>query len=66
MQEISYANSVLSDEKKKRIYDAYGSMGIHLSEQIGEETFEKYMMFGGKWFKVLSPPLPFPSPDGRW
>ena len=37
-KEINNAKTVLSDENKRRIYDQYGSMGLKLAEQIGEEV----------------------------
>ena len=37
-KELNYAKTVLSDETKRKIYDQYGSMGLKLAEQIGEEV----------------------------
>lgn len=52
-KEISYANGILSDETKKQIYDAYGSMGIHMAEQVGEENFAAYVLMSNKWVKAF-------------
>lgn len=35
---MNNANAILSNENKRRIYDQYGSMGLALAEQIGEEV----------------------------
>ncbi len=37
-KEINNANAILADEKKRKIYDAYGMMGLKLAEQVGEEV----------------------------
>ncbi|XP_067862999.1 dnaJ homolog subfamily C member 5-like isoform X2 [Heptranchias perlo] len=36
-KEINRANAILSDERKKRIYDSYGSAGLHLASMLGED-----------------------------
>ncbi|XP_067867569.1 dnaJ homolog subfamily C member 5-like [Heterodontus francisci] len=36
-KEINRANAILSDEKKKHIYDSYGSAGLRLASMLGEE-----------------------------
>ena len=41
-KEISRAYSLLSDERMKAIYDAYGSKGITIAEQLGEEVSNNY------------------------
>uniref|UniRef100_UPI00398E33E0 dnaJ homolog subfamily C member 5-like isoform X2 n=1 Tax=Pristiophorus japonicus TaxID=55135 RepID=UPI00398E33E0 len=37
-KEINRAHSILSDEKKKHIYDSYGSAGLHLTSMLGEDA----------------------------
>ena len=37
-KEISKAYSILSDERKKAIYDQYGMRGIQVAEQLGEDV----------------------------
>ena len=37
-KEISKAYSILSDERKKAIYDQYGMKGIQIAEQLGEDV----------------------------
>merc|ERR1712096_583940 len=37
-KEINNANKILHDEGKRKIYDQYGSMGLKIGEQIGEEN----------------------------
>ncbi len=51
-KEVNYANAVLSNPTKRQIYDAYGSMGLHMAETLGEENFAFYLMFKSGWFKV--------------
>jgi len=51
-QQINYAHSVLSDETKKAIYDKYGSFGLSLADQIGEDNVKTYMVLSSCWCKV--------------
>lgn len=51
-KEINNANSILNDENKRRIYDEYGSMGLYVSEQFGEESVKYYFLMSKWWFKV--------------
>ncbi|CAF93917.1 unnamed protein product [Tetraodon nigroviridis] len=50
-KEINNANSILNDEAKRRIYDEYGSMGLYVSEQFGEESVKYYFLMSKWWFK---------------
>lgn len=52
-KEINNANSILADENKRRIYDEYGSMGLYVSEQFGEESVKYYFLMSKWWFKSL-------------
>ncbi|CAL9691875.1 unnamed protein product [Knipowitschia caucasica] len=52
-KEINNANSILSDENKRRVYDEYGSMGLYVSEQFGEESVKYYFLMSKCWFKGL-------------
>ena len=51
-KEINNANSILSDENKRKIYDEYGSMGLYAAEQFGEEGLKYYFLMSKCWFKV--------------
>jgi len=51
-QEINYANSVLTDETKRSIYDKYGSMGLSLADQVGEEHVKTLLLLSSCWCKV--------------
>lgn len=51
-KEINNANSILTDETKRKIYDEYGSMGLYVSEQFGEESVKYYFLMSKWWFKV--------------
>ncbi|KAK9412303.1 dnaJ subfamily C member 5G [Crotalus adamanteus] len=52
-KEINNANIILSDENKRRLYDEYGSMGLYVSEQFGEESVKYYFLMSKCWFKTL-------------
>lgn len=51
-KEINNANSILTDETKCKIYDEYGSMGLYVSEQFGEESVKYYFLMSKWYFKV--------------
>ncbi|XP_072890767.1 dnaJ homolog subfamily C member 5B-like [Hemitrygon akajei] len=36
-KEINRAHRILSDRRKKRIYDSYGSAGLHMASMLGED-----------------------------
>lgn len=52
-KEINNANTILNDENKRRIYDEYGSMGLNVAEQFGEESMKYYFLMSKCWFKGL-------------
>lgn len=52
-KKINHANSILSDEKKREIYDAYGSFGLYIADQFGDEVVHHVMLFSSKWFQCL-------------
>jgi len=52
-KKINHANSILSDEKKRQVYDEYGSFGLYISEQAGEECVPVIMCLQSGWFKAL-------------
>jgi DnaJ family protein C protein 5 len=52
-KKINQANSILSDEKKREIYDKYGSMGLYIAEQFGDDVVGKIVMLSSKWFQCL-------------
>ena len=51
-KKINHAHSILTDEKKREIYDKYGSFGLYIAEQFGDEVVGHVMMFSSKWFQV--------------
>jgi DnaJ family protein C protein 5 len=53
-QEISHAYSVLSDATKRNIYDRYGSFGLFICEQIGEENVNTYFLLTSPWCKAFA------------
>ncbi|KAK1888946.1 DnaJ like subfamily C member 5 [Dissostichus eleginoides] len=52
-KEINNANSILNDETKRKIYNEYGSMGLYVSEQFGEESVKYYFLMSKWWFKGM-------------
>lgn len=52
-KEINNANTILSDENKRRIYDEYGSMGLYVADQFGEDSVKYYFLMSKCWFKAL-------------
>jgi len=52
-REINHAYSTLSDEKRRRIYDEYGSFGLYVAEQFGDDNVDTYFRLTSPWCKVL-------------
>ena len=52
-KEINRAHSILSDANKRKLYDAYGSMGLLFAEQFGDENMGAYYMLTSPWCKRL-------------
>ncbi|MGH0145771.1 UNVERIFIED_CONTAM: hypothetical protein FKN15_006897 [Acipenser sinensis] len=53
-KDINNANAILNDDTKRKIYDEYGSMGLYVSDQFGEESVKYYFLMSKWWFKVGS------------
>lgn len=53
-KEINRAYSILSDLTKRNIYDNYGSLGLYIAEQFGEENVNPYFLVTSGWCKVSS------------
>lgn len=51
-KEINRANAILSDLTKRNIYDNYGSLGLYIAEQFGEENVNTYFLLTSGWCKV--------------
>lgn len=51
-KEINNAHSILADTTKKNIYDKYGSLGLYVAEQFGEENVNTYFVLSSWWAKV--------------
>lgn len=51
-KEINNAHSILVDTTKKNIYDKYGSLGLYVAEQFGEENVNTYFVLSSWWAKV--------------
>uniref|UniRef100_A0A8C8YQK5 DnaJ heat shock protein family (Hsp40) member C5 gamma n=1 Tax=Prolemur simus TaxID=1328070 RepID=A0A8C8YQK5_PROSS len=50
-KEINTAHAILSDPKKRKIYDQHGSLGIYLYDHYGEEGVRYYFTMNSCWFK---------------
>ncbi|XP_075830754.1 dnaJ homolog subfamily C member 5B [Microtus pennsylvanicus] len=52
-KEINNAHAVLTDPSKRNIYDKYGSLGLYVAEQFGDENVNTYFMLSSWWAKTL-------------
>ncbi|XP_038622657.1 dnaJ homolog subfamily C member 5B isoform X1 [Tachyglossus aculeatus] len=52
-KEINNAHTILTDSSKRNIYDKYGSLGLYVAEQFGEENVNTYFMLSSWWAKGL-------------
>uniref|UniRef100_A0A8B9J6D7 DnaJ (Hsp40) homolog, subfamily C, member 5 gamma b n=1 Tax=Astyanax mexicanus TaxID=7994 RepID=A0A8B9J6D7_ASTMX len=52
-KEINNANTILNDEHKRQIYDEYGSMGLYIADQFGDDSVKYYFLMSKCWFKTL-------------
>ncbi|XP_049824953.1 dnaJ homolog subfamily C member 5 homolog isoform X1 [Aethina tumida] len=52
-KEINRAHTILSDATKRNIYDNYGSLGLYIAEQFGEENVNAYFVVTSTWCKAL-------------
>ncbi|RZF47622.1 hypothetical protein LSTR_LSTR014749, partial [Laodelphax striatellus] len=52
-KEVNRAHAILSDLTKRNIYDNYGSLGLYIAEQFGEENVNAYFLVTSGWCKAL-------------
>lgn len=52
-KEINNAHAILNDPTKRNIYDKYGSLGLYVAEQFGEENVNTYFVLSSWWAKAL-------------
>jgi DnaJ family protein C protein 5 len=52
-KEVNRANSILSDQTKRNIYDNYGSLGLYIAEQFGEENVNAYFVVTSPGCKAM-------------
>lgn len=52
-KEVNRAHSILSDTTKRNIYDNYGSLGLYIGEQFGDENVNTYFVVTSPWCKAL-------------
>ena len=55
-KEINNAHAILNDPTKRNIYDKYGSLGLYVAEQFGEENVNTYFVLSSWWAKVRKIP----------
>uniref|UniRef100_A0A3Q1GK22 DnaJ homolog subfamily C member 5B n=1 Tax=Acanthochromis polyacanthus TaxID=80966 RepID=A0A3Q1GK22_9TELE len=48
-KELNGAHAVLSDLSKRNIYDSYGSLGLYVAQQFGEDNVNTYFMLSTWW-----------------
>uniref|UniRef100_A0A452VA37 DnaJ homolog subfamily C member 5 n=1 Tax=Ursus maritimus TaxID=29073 RepID=A0A452VA37_URSMA len=59
-KEINNAHAILTDATKRNIYDKYGSLGLYVAEQFGEENVNTYFVLSSWWAKVRGAGGPCP------
>ncbi|XP_078041695.1 dnaJ homolog subfamily C member 5 isoform X1 [Augochlora pura] len=52
-KEINRAHTILTDLTKRNIYDNYGSLGLYVGEQFGEDNVNAYFVVTSGWCKAL-------------
>lgn len=52
-KEVNRAHTILSDQTKRNIYDNYGSLGLYIAEQFGEENVNAYFVVTSPACKAL-------------
>ncbi|ESO01666.1 hypothetical protein HELRODRAFT_174628 [Helobdella robusta] len=52
MSDVKKAHSILTNEKKRQIYDKYGQEGLDISEKIGDENVPIYFVLKHPCIKV--------------
>lgn len=52
-KEVNRANTILSDLTKRNIYDNYGSLGLYIAEQFGEENVNAYFVVTSPACRVI-------------
>lgn len=65
-KELNNAHAVLSDLTRRSIYDSYGSLGLYVAQQFGDDNVSTYFLLSTCWAKVTAcSVVPLPSSRGR-
>ncbi|RXM95276.1 DnaJ-like subfamily C member 5 [Acipenser ruthenus] len=62
-KEINSAHAILVDNTKRNIYDKYGSLGLYVAEQFGEENVNTYFVLSSWWAKCKPKPPEGEEPE---
>ncbi|XP_065587197.1 dnaJ homolog subfamily C member 5G [Cyrtonyx montezumae] len=53
-KEINSAHATLSDADRRQLYDQYGSLGLYVAEQFGDDAVRHYFLMSQWWFQALA------------
>ncbi|KAG7281073.1 hypothetical protein CRUP_027610 [Coryphaenoides rupestris] len=65
-KEINNAHAILNDPTKRNIYDKYGSLGLYVAEQFGEENVNTYFVLSSWWAKPSATETTQLTSDGHY
>ncbi|XP_072187059.1 LOW QUALITY PROTEIN: dnaJ homolog subfamily C member 5-like [Excalfactoria chinensis] len=54
LEEIDSAHATLSDAKRRQLYNQYGSLGLYVAEQFGDDAVHLYLLMSHWWTQALA------------